>query len=114
VAFQRSYHFLPIGGAGLNEETALEVIGRTSYLFVFAVQVAAPLIAVSFVIVLVFSVIGRAVPQMNVFMESFGVRVMAGLIVLGLTFQLMAQHIANFLRRLPQDILQVAQLLGLP
>ena len=72
----------------------------------------APIIAVSFVINLVFSFLGRAVPQMNVFSESFAVRIIAGLSVFGLSLQLMAQHMLNYLRRLPDDILRVAQLLS--
>jgi flagellar biosynthetic protein FliR len=68
--------------------------------------------AVSFIISLVFSVLGRAVPQMNVFSESFSVRPLVGLSVFGLTLDLMSEHIVNYLRRLPEDMLQVAQLLG--
>ena len=73
---------------------------------------AAPLIAVSFIITLVFSMLGRAVPQMNVFTESFAFRSLAGLAVFGLTLHLMAQHIMNYLQRLPEDVLRVAQLIG--
>jgi flagellar biosynthetic protein FliR len=68
--------------------------------------------AVSFIVTLVFSVLGRAVPQMNVFFESFTVRTLAGLSVFGLTLQLMSEHISNYLRRLPEDMLNVAQMLG--
>lgn len=112
LAFRRSFVFLPIGGGHLSETLLLDVVGRTTHLFAFALQLAAPLVAVSFIITLVFAVLSRAVPQMNVFSESFGVRLLAGLTVFGLTCQLMGQHIANYLRRLPEDVLRVAQLLG--
>jgi len=68
--------------------------------------------AVSFCITVFFAVMSRAVPQMNVFAESFGVRIAGGLIVLGLTLQLAAQYIANYLERLPEDLIGFAQLLG--
>jgi flagellar biosynthesis protein FliR len=48
---------------------------------------------------------------MNVFAESFAVRPLVGLSVFGLTLDLMAQHIMNYLRRLPEDMLRVAQAL---
>jgi flagellar biosynthetic protein FliR len=89
-----------------------EVVGRTSETFLIALQLAAPVMAVSFIISLVFSVMGRAVPQMNVFAESFSVRILVGMSVFGLTMQLMSQHIMNYLWRLPEDMLRVAQLLG--
>lgn len=108
----KSYAVLPIGAATVSEAVAVDLLRRTGEIFLIAVQMAAPLMAVSFVITLVFSVLGRAVPQMNVFFESFTVRVMAGLALFGATCQFMAQHIINYLRRLPEDVLRVAQLLG--
>jgi flagellar biosynthetic protein FliR len=112
LAFQRSYHFLPVGGGHLQESLLLDLLGRTSHLFWFALQMSAPLLAISFIITLVFAVLSRAVPQMNVFVESFTVRILVGLTVFSLTCQLMGQHIANYLGRLPEDVLKVAQLLG--
>jgi len=112
AGLQRSYTLLPIGGAHLRAALLPEVVGRTSQVFGVALQMAAPFIAVSFLITLVFAVLGRAVPQMNVFTESFAVRTLAGLAVFGLTLNLTAQHMMNHLRRLPEDVLRVAQLLG--
>ena len=112
IAFQQSYRVLPVGGAGLSEAVFANVVGQTSRMFLVALLISAPLVAVSFVISLVFAVLGRAVPQMNVFTESFAIRTLAGLMVFGLSLNLMAQHITNGLRRLPQDVLTVAGLLG--
>jgi flagellar biosynthesis protein FliR len=56
--------------------------------------------------------LGRAVPQMNVFSESFAFRIMAGLFVFAVTLPLIGQHMANALRRLPDDMMRVAQWLG--
>lgn len=113
VSFQRSYAFLPVGGGHLHESLLVDVVHQTGYIFVFAIQMAAPLLAVTFIILLVFAVLGRAVPQMPVFSESFAIKLLAGMTVLGLTCQLMAQHIANFLHRLPEDVLRVAHLMGM-
>ncbi len=114
VAFERTYRFLPIGAAQVREPAVLDLIARSGHLFSFALLLAAPILATSFIIMLVFSVLGRAIPQMNVFTESFSIRILAGLSVLGLTTHLLATHIANALRRLPEDLLRVAQLLGAP
>lgn len=112
VGFQRAYSVLPIGGGHLSESLLMDVIHRTSQIFVSAVQMSAPIIAVSFIITLIFAVLGRTVPQMNVFSESWGVRIFAGLAVFGLTMNLMAQHIIRMLRQVPEDIFNVARLLG--
>jgi flagellar biosynthetic protein FliR len=112
AGFQRTFSYLPVGGAHVSQAFLADIVGRTSGIFVIALQLAAPLMAVSFIISLVFSVLGRAVPQMNVFNELFAVRPLVGLSVFGLTLELMSEHIVNYLRRLPEDMLRVAQLLG--
>ncbi len=112
VALQQSYRTLPVGGAGMSEVLFANVLGQTSRMFLVALLMSAPLIAVSFVFSLVFAVLGRAVPQMNIFTESFAIRTLAGLMVFGLSLNLMAQHISNWLRRMPQDVLNLAALLG--
>ena len=112
VGIQRSYTFSPIGAAHLREALFNDVVRRSGRIFVIALQIAAPVMAVSFLITLVFAVLGRAVPQMNVFNEGTTARTLAGLLTFGLTCTLMGQHIANYLRRLPEDMMRVAQMLG--
>jgi flagellar biosynthetic protein FliR len=111
IGFQKTYTYLPIGAAHLSETLVKDIVARTGGIFALALQMSAPLLAVSFIISLVFAVLGRAVPQMNVFAESFAVRPLVGLSVFGLTLDLMAQHIMNYLRHLPEDMLRVAQAL---
>jgi flagellar biosynthesis protein FliR len=112
AAFEKTYVLLPMGGAHLSSVFLTNIVERTGQIFLVALELAAPLMAVSFIISLVFSLLGRAVPQMNVFQESFSVRPLVGMSVFGLTMELMAQHIMNYLRHLPEDMLQVAQMMG--
>jgi flagellar biosynthetic protein FliR len=112
VGFQQTYSVLPIGGAALSGALFEVVVKHTSRIFVVALQISAPIIAVSFVVTLVFSVLSRAVSQMNVFSESFAFRIAGGLVVFGFTLQLTAQHVMNYLRRLPEDLIQVSQILA--
>jgi flagellar biosynthetic protein FliR len=110
AGFQKSYALVPIGGAHLKEALLVDVVARSGKVFMLALQIAAPVMAVSFLVTLVFAVLGRAVPQMNVFSESFPVRTFVGLVTFGMSCTFMAQHIANYLRRLPEDMLNVARL----
>jgi flagellar biosynthesis protein FliR len=112
LGIRRSYAYLPIGGWHLHAALLGDIIVRTTQIFVISVQMAAPIIALSFLLSLIFSVLSRAVPQMNVFVESFSIRILAGLAVFGLTLSVMGQHVVNALRRVPEDVLRVAQLLG--
>lgn len=111
-AFQYTYALAPAGGARLSEALLLEVVADSARIFQAALLISAPVMVVSFMITLIFAVLSRAVPQMNVFTESFPVRSMAGLAVFGFTCHLMAQHIENYLRRLPEDLVRAGRLLG--
>ena len=112
LGFERTYTVLPIGGAHLNNVLFESVVATTSRVFMLAVQLAAPIIAVSFVVTVVFAVLSRAVPTMNVFSEMFGFRIFGGLIVFGFTMQLTAQYVSDYLTRLPEDLLVLAQTMG--
>jgi flagellar biosynthesis protein FliR len=112
AGFQHTYVILPAGNGHMSEALSLAVIKRTGDVFRIGLQMSAPILAVSFVVTLLFSVLSRAVPQMNVFTESFPVRCLVGLIVFGLTCHLMAQHIENYLRRIPEDVIRITELLA--
>lgn len=112
LGFAKSFEVLPIGGGHLSPSLFEVMVTRTDEIFVIALQIAAPVMAVSFCITVFFALMSRAVPQMNVFAESFGIRIAGGLIVLGFTLHIAAQYIANYLQRLPDDLLGFGQLLN--
>ena len=111
AGYIRSYEVVPLGAATMAPGLPDFLVARTSYLFVAAVQMAAPLIAVSFLLTYVFALLGRAVPQMNVFSESFSARLITGLFVFGITLQLSAQHIISYGRRVSGDLATIINLL---
>jgi len=110
LGFARSFDVLPLGGGQLSSALFETIVARTAQIFVIALQLSAPVMAVSFCITVFFAVLSRAVPQMNVFAESFGIRIAGGLIVLGFTLQIAAQYIASHLERLPDDLVGFGQL----
>jgi flagellar biosynthetic protein FliR len=112
LGFEQTYSVLPIGGVHLNNALFENIVTQTSRVFMVALQISAPIIAVSFVIAIIFALLSRAVPQMNVFTEMFGFRIFGGLVVFGFTLQLSAQYVINYLHRLPDDLLNVAQMIG--
>ena len=112
IAFQQSYAVLPIGGGGMSNALFDEMTVRTSKIFLLSVQIAAPMIAVGFLVGLILMMLGRAVPQMNIFFESFTIRLLAGLIVFGFSIELAARWISDYFRGLPNDVIEVGRILG--
>jgi len=112
LGFAKTFEVLPLGSGRLSPALFETIVAQTGRIFMVALQISAPVMAVSFCITVFFSIMSRAVPQMNVFAESFGIRIAGGLIVFGFTLQIAAQYIANHLRRLPDDLMGLGQILN--
>lgn len=109
LGFKGSYALVPVGGMPITQAMFAYVVRQTAEVFHLGLLIAAPIIAVTFIVTLVFAMLGRAVPQMNVFGESFVFRTLGGLLVFGLSVQMMAQHIANALRQFPEELMRLAR-----
>lgn len=112
LAFQRTFDVLPIGSAVIQNAMFQDLTFRAGRMFQLGVLIAAPSIAISFLISIVLMMLGRAVPQMNIFFESFTIRLLTGLIVFGVAIGLASQRIADELRTLPQNMVEAGRLLS--
>ncbi len=107
AAFLHSYEIAPVGFLRGNEAAAVLLVGATGKIFQAGIQMAAPLVAVNFIISLTFSILGKAAPATNVFGESFAVRIVVGLTLLGITLSLSAQLLVQALRGAPELMLRI-------
>ncbi|MDA8335210.1 MAG: flagellar biosynthetic protein FliR [Peptococcaceae bacterium] len=91
----RSYQLVPLAAAGLTGVATRELVRIFAQMFVLALQMAAPLVAVLLIIELVLGFLGRAAPQVNVFMLSFSINVAAGLITLAIILPMLAAYMTH-------------------
>ena len=112
MGFQQSYNVLTIGGGHLSDALFTEITGLCARTFVVALRIAAPLIAVGIVVNLLMMVLGRTIPEVNVFILSFSIRILVGIFLFGFTLSLAAREITNYLRHLPDDFVVVTRLLA--
>lgn len=85
AVISQSYEILPPGGVTIGGDVVELMMRMGSTLFSLAVQLAMPIIVVIFAINVGLGMVARAVPQINVFMESFPLRIIAGLSVMMMT-----------------------------
>lgn len=104
LAFVRSFEIFP-PHAVFDPTTADVVIKESGKVFLLAVQLSAPMLAVNFLINLSFAVLGRAAPSIEAFSASMPVRIIAGLSVFSLTLGLAAQQVLGELRGIPELML---------
>lgn len=107
AAFMRSFDVAPLATLRGNLSAPDLLVTSTGKIFHIGLQIAAPLIAINFVISFTFSILGKVAPSMNVFGESFAVRIVVGLTLLGITLSLAAQLLLEFLGQVPESLLRI-------
>ena len=108
-AFVLSFEILPIGEFLLRSNPMVEYVREVSNVFVLGVLMAAPFIALNFIVNISFAVLGKAVPKMNVFITSFSVRIMCGFLLLISCLLLISSYIIEHSRRSVEVMLEIIQ-----
>lgn len=107
AAFARSFEIAGPGHGTLGPAAAQTLVGVVAQLIELAVRMAAPFIALNFVITLGFSILGRAVPKMNVFILSYSLRSQLGFLLLAGGGTLLARYLALAFESLPWRMLEL-------
>lgn len=107
AAYARSFEIAPAGTGRLSGAAAETLVGAVAALLELAVRMAAPFIALNFVITAGFSILGRAVPKMNVFIVSMALRSLMGLALLAGAGALFARYLSGEFDRLPWRMLEL-------
>jgi flagellar biosynthetic protein FliR len=107
-----SFELIPPFGAHLSTALLGEVLRLSQGLFVIAVKLAAPILAVVLLVNLGLAIMGRSVPQLNVFVTSFPITIAAGLFVMGPALPYGAGLLEFEYGRLYETVSDLMRLLG--
>jgi flagellar biosynthetic protein FliR len=95
--FATSYDGMPVGGAVPTEQIAQVLITAFSMMFLAALQIAGPMVAVLLLADVALALLSRAAPALNIFAIGFPVKIMLTLTLLGLTFPLLPPALDSLL-----------------
>ncbi len=81
----QSYAIIPLGKFTLNS-AAVQMLSRSfSDIFLIALKVSAPIMAALFLTEIALAILTRSIPQINVFVVGFPLKIAAGLLIVGFT-----------------------------
>jgi flagellar biosynthetic protein FliR len=94
-AIARSYKIFPMGSVPDPSALTEAVLSAGSAMLLFALKLAAPMLAALLVLAVVMALLARALPEMNILMESLPLRVGLGLILAATIVPLMNSFITE-------------------
>lgn len=96
TALMESFQIVPLAKDTLSFGGLAEVAVGFQNIFVVMIKMSAPIVITLFIVNIAMSIVGRAVPQINVLVTSFPVTIMIGLAVIIISIPLMS-HEMNLL-----------------
>jgi flagellar biosynthetic protein FliR len=87
--FATSYQGMPVGGNVPTDQLGSVLIHAFSMMFLAALQIAGPMVAVLLLADVALALLSRAAPALNIFSFGFPVKILLTLTMLGLTFPLL-------------------------
>jgi flagellar biosynthetic protein FliR len=102
-----SFQLIPIGSFVINKGLIEFIVYLILTMFSVSVQILAPVVVALIITNIVFGIISRTMPQMNVLIASFPITITIGLFLLGVTFNFAANVMIKYYYQLPQYYNQV-------
>jgi flagellar biosynthesis protein FliR len=84
-ALAESFAMVPLGGVQLTELLAAGLVDMTSRVFVMAMKLAAPVVVALFLTSIALGIMARTMPQMNVFIVGFPLKIFVGMGMMSMT-----------------------------
>lgn len=112
LAISNSFELIQPLGFCFTNSLMEAIIGLSCDMFVIATKVAAPIMAVLLFTSVALGLIARTVPQMNIFIVGFPLKLAIGLLGVGFSLPLLSYLLRNLFQRMGDDIVLLMKLMS--
>jgi len=110
-AIKATYDVIPIGGVVFSKMISGKIVEMSGRIFIIAMKIGGPALAALFLTSFVMGIIARTVPQMNIFIVGFPLKISVGLLIVGLSMPLFIYVFGKFFEVFKRDVVQLIQIL---
>lgn len=107
-----SFSLVPLTGFSLQPVTVQRVVGLVGDIFLISLKVGAPIIGTLLLTQIALGVLMRLVPQINIFMLAFPLKIGIGLIMLGLCLPYFLYFLRGLFFNIYQELIFTLQTMG--
>jgi len=99
-AMKESFEIINVGSLSLNGQIFQKIIDSSADMFVIAIKIGAPAIAVLLFTSVAFGLITKLMPQMNIMIVAFPVKIVIGLVFFGISLNVLLRFMERYLEGL--------------
>ena len=99
-ALRESFDIIHVGGLNLRRQMIPELIIHMGEMFIVGIKIGAPAIAALIFAKVIFGLITKLIPQMNIMIVAFPLQIVIGLLFFGISLRLLLVFLEKFLGNL--------------
>lgn len=108
-ALRESFEIVQVGALRLNGQVLQEVVRHSGSMFVVGIKIGAPAIAALLFAKVVFGLITKLIPQMNIMIVAFPVQIVIGLLFFGISLRVLLFFVERYTSDLGMLLMRTLQ-----
>ena len=109
TALRESFEIIHVGELNLNRKILQEIVMHAGDIFVVGIKIGAPAIAVLLFAQIIFGLITKLIPQMNIMIVAFPLQISIGLFFFGISLRAMLFLMERYLGNLDRLLIHTMQ-----
>ncbi len=109
-----SYRLVPMASGQFGSSAYDQIVRLTATIFVTSIKIGAPMMIALLLTDVSLGIVSRTVPQMNIFIVGFPVKIGIGLLILAASLPLLAQLFSHSLGEIHRDTQRIVAALAQP